>query len=117
MAHNEYLDQRKLIMDSTAGDMLHQVSGKVCSIGLYKPHSSIFTLYVGCFRAQEFNSSVCTGGSGSGMNLTEPMGDSRRKRDAGDYMMEDNALHPLGFRMQRDIVDFVRMCLISRIHM
>ena len=46
------------------------------------------------------------GVSGSGMNLTEPGGDGRRKRDAGDEMTD--VLDSYGFRMRKDLVEFVR---------
>lgn len=65
---------------------------------------------VDCFEANEFNSSLCGDGvSGSGMDLLMgTIGDSRRRRDARDDVMTD-VLDSYGFRMRKDLVEFVRM--------
>lgn len=65
---------------------------------------------VDCFEASEFNSSLCGDGvSGSGMDLRmDTIGDSRRRRrDARDDVMTD-VLDSYGFRMRKDLVEFVR---------
>lgn len=58
----------------------------------------------GCFRTDEFTTSVCSCGNDT---LMDTMGDNRRRRDARRDVMMD-VLDSYGLRMQKDLVQFVR---------